>query len=491
MKVHIRLIALVLLLCLLTGCGSLPFGKTGSLGKSSEGRPSLHTDFTVPQNPFSFGTQPSEELSLSESGAAAVLAVVEDIRPEYRYSYLYDLEEVKKRLDCAPSVEKHQFSALNGAGELDAAYLANLVKANNEAFLATKPFGYTAVEEDYIEELCGFVVTVVKKVQQMYPELDWERVYCNLGNLKILYDVGMLSFAQVNEALILSVSKNNTQIVQTLKGEDGFSRVLTHETMHILQIGCACEYVENCTRRAGICYYWGDFGLNTTDWTWMAEGSAERMMCRITGGDAVSYQYKMDYLCSMTMSVLLRDSVKPDTMETLCFYSDPELLFETFACQGEQQREELLNMMISLQVMQMQPKSFMIAYQEDTGVDLNADEEALNQFCYSLKPAICTTMAKEFYENLAVFLQENTLSCNDLFFLLNLFEGHLNPHLTYTNESKKEINRPFMEAYIPMRQALFTALEQENPGLDLTALYEQYEICQKDSTVLNGELSML
>lgn len=493
MKKYTRWIAWMLLACLLAGCGKGTGGTPfwGNSGNEQEKYPQLRTDFTTPANPLQFSAKPSAELTLSENGAAAVLAAVENTQPEYPYTDMYDLPEVKKRLNCVPQVQAHQFSALNSAGKLDASHLAALVKDNNKAFLETKPFGYTAVEEDYIEALCGFIVTVVDMVKQMYPELDWERVHCNLGNLKILYKSGMLSFAQVNDKLVLAISKNNTNIVQTMKGEDGFSRVLTHETMHLLQIGCACEAVKNCSRRAGICYYWEDFTLNTTDWTWMVEGSAERMMCRITGGEAVSYQYKMDYLCSMTMSVLLRDPVQPDTMETMCFYSDPELLFETFGCETEQQREELLNLMITLQVLQMQPNSFMIAYRERTGVDLGTDEEAFNQFCYALKPAICTTIAKEFYENLTTFLQENPVSLNDLFFLLNLFEGHLNPHLTYTNESKREINRPFMQAYIPLRQALFTALEQDNPGLDLASLYEQYEICGKGSNELNGELAML
>jgi hypothetical protein len=276
-----------------------------------------------------------------------------------------------------------------------------------------------------------------------------------------------------------------------MKGEDGFSRVMTHEIMHIIQIGCVCENIENCGRRAGIAVYWDDFSLNTTDWTWMVEGSAERHMCTLTGGEAVSYQYKMDYLCSLTMSVLLRETVKPDTIETLCFYDDPQLLFDAFGCENESQREELLNMMITLQVLQMQPKSFHLAYKEATGIDLMADEDAMNQFSYSLKPAICITLAKEFYENLILFLQENELTYNDLFFLINLFEGHLNQHLTYRNPAKAEVNQPFINAYNTMRTTLFATLEQDNPGLDMEDLYAAYSIVPDGEKELNAELDML
>lgn len=454
-------------------------------------RPQLNTDFTPKENTISFSAMPSEKLQLSQEGADAVLSAIEQLQTKYPYENMYQLEEVKSRLDFDASVENHQFSALNAAGKLDASHLASLVIENNSAYLAPKPFGYQPVEEDYIAELCEFIVTVINTMVQKYPDIDWARVYCNLGNLKILNKTGMLSYAQVDADMVLSISENNTSIVLTMKGEDGFSRVMTHEIMHIIQIGCTCEDIENCGRRAGIAVYWDDFTLNTTDWSWMAEGSAERHMCTLTGGEAISYQYKMDYLCSMTMSVLLRDSVKADTMETLCFYDDPQLLFDAFGCENQEQKDELLKLMITMQVLQMQPESFLLLYKEKTGIDLQNDDEAMNQFCYALKPAVCTTLSKEFYENLVPFLQNNQLTCNDLFFLINLFEGHMDQHLSYTLENRMEINQPFITDYCTLRNALFSALEADNPGLDIPALYSAYDITAAGNDLLNAELSML
>ncbi len=477
-----RLIALTLILSLCAGCG-LSSSKPSS-------RPQLSTDFTENEAVYSFSALPSDTFRFSEESAAAVLETVGKIVPEYEYEDFYALEEVKRRLNFDASVATHSFSALDDSGSLNSSHLADLVKRNNEAFMSTDPFGYTVPEDSYIAEICAFIVTVVEQMAEKYPTVDWARVYCNLGSLKILYDTGMLSFAEVSSDMILSLSQNNTEIVLTLKGEDGFTRVLTHEIMHIIQIGCTCEAIENAGRRAGICVYWEDFSLNTTDWTWMAEGSAERHMCHITGGEAVSYQYKMDYLCSMTMSVLLRDSVDADTMETICFYDDPKLLFDAFGCETQEQQEELIKMMITLQVLQMEPKNFHITYTKKTGIDLLADEETANAFYYSLKPAICITLAKEFYENLVPFLQENSLSCNDLFFLINLFEGHLNQHLTYANKSKAQINAPFFAAYNTLRSALFDALSQDNPQIDFASAYEVYEITAGED-LLNAQLSVL
>ena len=235
------IIAVILLLSVLVGlCGC---GAT----KSSK-YPQLNTDFKSKENIFSFSIEPSQVLKLSNNGAKSVGDAISQIDVEYAYSDMYNCDEVKKRLNFDASVKKHTYSALDKKGDLTADSLKKCVTNNNAAFMAKKPFGYTAVEDDYIEQLCEFIVEIIDSTHKKYPDIDWQRVYCNLGNLKILYNVGMLSYAQVSDELILSISKNNTTIVLNMKGEDGFSRVLTHEIMHIIQIGCECENIHFARR---------------------------------------------------------------------------------------------------------------------------------------------------------------------------------------------------------------------------------------------------
>lgn len=473
------MLALVLAVAVLVcGCGGKP-----------ESRPDLTAYTAGRQLAYTFGAGPSGTVSLSPAGAQAVLATVEAQRPTYAYTELYQLEEVKSRLDFTVAVEHHARDARNGAGVLDAAHLAGLVAANNAAYMAQEPFGYKVVEQDYVEEICAFLVEVVEAMLARYPTIDRERIYCNLGHLKILYDVGSLSYAQVTHDLVLALSATNNKILTGLKGEDGFSRVMTHETMHLLQIGCPCEQIERAGRRCGICIYWEDFTLNFADWGWFFEGSAERNMCNLTGKDAITYQYKMDYLCSFTLSVLLRDGVAADTMETLCFQSDPEQLFAAFGCENEAQREELLNMMITMEVLQMQPEEFFLQYEKRYGSDPREDEEGFNQFLYGLKPAVCLSLAREFYTNLTAFLQENPLPENDLFFLLSCFEGQINQHLTYAAESKAAVNAPFLDGYRAMRDALFAELTAQD-GPDVAARYAAYSLMAWEG-VLNATLSAL
>lgn len=460
-------------------------------GKEKVEIPKLEADFTGRQITYNFADNPAEWANLSADGAAAVLEVIAAQQPDYTDKDLYQLEEVKSRLNFDASVDNHAYCALDSTGSLTAAHLAALVKENNEKFLESKPFGFTNVEdEEYILALCELIVATVKAMQEQYPDIDWQRVYCNLGNLKILYSNGMLSYAQVNDKLVLAISKHNTSIVLNMKGEDAFRNVLVHETMHLIQIGCTCEQIENCTRRCGICIYWDDFKLNTTDWGWMFEGAAERNMCNLTGGKATTYQYKMDYLCSFTMSTLLREQTKADTMETLHFYDDPQLLFDAFGCETEAEREELLCAVIALNTFQMQPERFMDAYAEKYGTDLRQNEDALNEFCYRTKIPVCTTLAREFFTNLVAYLQTENVTTDDLFFLLNLFEGHMNQHLNFSVEYKKPINAPFVESYTAMRQALFDALEADHPEMDMDAMYAAYQILDEENK-LNASWSCL
>lgn len=431
---------------------------------------------------YTFADKAGSPLSLSDKSAAHILDTVENTPCDYAYTHLYQLDEVKKRLQFDATVDKHTYSALNKENQLDASHFCKVVEINNKAFMKDDPFGYENVEKGYLEQLCTFIVEVVSVMRQRCPDIDWERVYCNLGNLKILYKTGMLSYAEVSKDQVLAINKNNTEIILNMKGENGFRNVLTHETMHILQLGCACENIPGCERRAGTAVYWEDFTLNTTDWSWMIEGAAERYMCSLTGDDAVSYQYKMDYLCSLNMIAMLRKDTPADIMESLTFDSDPEKLFTALGCTTQQQRDEVLNMLITTNVLQMRPKVFYDLLEDE---DINSDA-----FSYSLKPAICLSMAKIFYRNLTAFLRENTVTDKDLYCLLTLFEGTLNQHLRYTDEAQNDINEPFFDGYLPLRNALFAALQTDNTQLNIADGYKTYDIVAGEKT-LNAILDSL
>ena len=206
-------------------------------GKDEIKNPELNADFKERVNTFSFSALPSETLRFSEESAQSVADFLGEIKTEYPYADMYDLDDVKKHLSFDASVEKHNSNALDADITLTPDILFQSVIANNNAYKDEAQFDNVMPDDEYIMELCTFIVKVIGIMRQKHPDIDWQRVYCNLGNLKIVYDTGMMSYAQVSEKMVLSISETNANILLKLEGKNTFSDVLTHEIMHIIQIG--------------------------------------------------------------------------------------------------------------------------------------------------------------------------------------------------------------------------------------------------------------
>ena len=129
----------------------------------------------------------------------------------------------------------------------------------------------------------------------------------------------MVDNARMTADMVMNIGPNMFEIVDLMSGENGCRDVVVHEIMHIMQMGCKCEGIEHCTRRGGFLYRGDDFELNTTDFGWLFEGSAERMMCNITGDVALTYKYMINYICTANLATTLRNDVPANYLETLSF----------------------------------------------------------------------------------------------------------------------------------------------------------------------------
>ncbi len=338
---------------------------------------------------LTFLSQPSDNVNLSSQTANEMLGVIKSLDVDYKYADLYELDEVNRRLQYDFSVSEHPLKKLD-ENNFNADVLYDIVIENNEKFEHDIEYKYEMADPEFVYEICKLIVKTIDEFKVEHPDLDWDRVYCNLSNLKMLYKSGMLAYAQVNEDLILSLSVHNMSIAEMQLGENGYRNVLVHEIMHIIQIGCLCENVEEASRRAGISVYWDDFSLNTTDWTWLIEGAADRYAGNITGDGPSTYKYKVDYICSYDMSVLLRDDVEADAIESLTLVDDIDLLFDTFGCETQEEKNEVLKLLISTEIIQTQPALFYEKCAKETGYDPSVSQEEKDNFGYHLKADIAT-----------------------------------------------------------------------------------------------------
>lgn len=442
--------------------------------------PSLDDEMEKVELLYSFGESVGEKIKLSADVAEAVYSAIDCERPVYPLSDLYELEKAEERLHYTVEVDSHAGNAEKD-GPLSEDVLFDCVCKSNEKYLSDAPFGFSAIEDDYLRKICALICEVVEHMLEKHPDIDRGRVMCNLAHLKILYKTGMLDYASVNPDLVLSVSNTSASIAQTLKGEGAYRNVMIHEIMHVLQIGCPCESIgENATRRCGICIFWSDWDMNSNDWGWLFEGSAERNTCTYTGAVPLTYAYKVDYIASFETAVILRESVKADMMETLCFYSDPALLFKAFESEAGDARRELLEAMITVNILQMTPDAFYRVYEKKFGYRPDRDDETFNSFSHSLKVPVCKTLTRHFYRNLTDLLTEQAVSEGDVFFLINFFEGCLNMHLDFDSSEKKEASGEFFESYRAIRKAFFEAVGEG--AAERYAAYEataegEYKIC--------------
>lgn len=450
-------------ICLLLCC--LVILSTFAGCKSSKSKTSnANLDFSSTEKQYSvsfLSENKSEELRLSMEKADAYADFLSQISPDYFCSDMYGTDECFDRIFTDSSVENHAFSALDSKDQLSAEHLREIVKANNQKFHEenkTVKNLYKEPDDELLLSICNLIVDTTGETKNRYPDIDFDRVYCNLGNLKIFYKAGLLSYAQITVDMVMQLSDSMLQVVDVINGDSAIRDVIIHEIMHIIQLGCSCEETEHCERHVGFTYQWDDVTFQGNDWSWLVEGSAELNICMLTGDDPITYQKKINYIQSLNLATFLKKNVPACYVQTVSFYDDPNKLFDLFGAKSEKEIMEIANLLCAIQALQEAPDEFIEAYEDRYQVDTSQGEE-LDKLRYMLKPAICVALAKAFYKNLSYALSEyDGVTADDVFYLIRIFEAAMDYHLIYSNHERDEIDQPFLVKYKQMRTAFFEML---------------------------------
>lgn len=431
------------------------------------------------------GEDTSKAVALTENDKSEIYSFLNGISVEYVGNDIFMTEEALGRIKTEVAVESHRFCALDAEKKLTTEHMIEIVKANNRAYIENLPVGAIGIEhpdEDFLREICELIVDTLNAMSKRLPDIDFERVYCNLGNLKIVYKKGMVDNAQVTAEMVLQTSPNMFEIANNMSGENACRNIVVHEIMHIIQMGCACEEIPNCTRRCGFSFYWDDFALNTSDFGWFSEGSAERSMCNLTGDEPYTYKTMINYICLLNLATMLDEGVPANYAETLSFYADSQKLFELLECDTEQDEYEAVNMMIAANIINTQPQPIMSEYGEKYGVDIE-DDAVVKDWINRLKPAFCLTLTKVFYKNLAECLaSRKDITLNDVCYIIALFEESLDNLIRYSNEDTKKYNEQFLSEYEAIRTELFERISAAS-GVDVAAAFADYSMV----TVASGK----
>lgn len=436
----------------------------------------------------------SEILSPDKKATEKFKETISAYKPEYKHRDLYGTDECYDRMFINNSVKKHKYSALDENDELTAEHLMDIILTNNKNYLQNPKSGKLLVKDinndDFMLSLCQLIVDVTEEIQNKYPDIDFDRFYCNLANLKVFYKTGTLNNAAVSPDMFMELGEYTLQMVNLLSGDNAVRNTVIHEIMHIIQYACLCEQTEHCKRHVGFTYMWDDVELQGNDWAWLFEGSAESQACLMTGDEPITYQNYINYINTLNVASVCKSDIPAYYVQSLSFYNDPYKLFDLFQAETKEEITEVADYMEAIQIIQFLPDEFKAAYKNKYGLDLS-DNSNRDDLFYSLKPEIFITLAKTFYKNLADALTENDdVTMNDVFCLIRIFEASTDHHILFSNPGSAEVNRPFIDTYKEIREAFFTMLNNSGYEINENDFFD-YEFFTDNNNTINASLSWM
>ena len=143
-------------------------------------------------------------------------------------------------------MDKHQFSALDSSGALTKEHLLEVVNRNTKEYLNDSTTGVISAIDDqsFLLRICEIITDVTNDILKQYPDIDKERVYCNLGNLKVIEKKSALDYAAVEPGMILHINQATAQLADLLAGKSMYS-VIIHETMQLSSMAALVSRVPN------------------------------------------------------------------------------------------------------------------------------------------------------------------------------------------------------------------------------------------------------
>lgn len=421
-------------------------------------------------------------------------AYLSQLATPYTYEEFYQIPQALNYANTHPrqTITTHTHSInLNSEGLFDAQTITDAVLKNNEAYLNSDTIsGYrkASLNELSTSEINAISEVIAEalnyEIANSPVEINMDELRCVVGNLK-MFSSPSTSNAYVNNDDCLVVSPNMLDVVQLMdQDRDAKRDVLIHEAKHLIQKSCEDNLKDN-NIQVGVSREYGELSVNPLNWQWFYEASAEETMDNQTGNGPITYQYLVSYLDSISMATILDDNVAANTTEYLCFQKDPEKLFEQFGCDSEAEREELIKMMYTIDVLQNERDDFYAQYNPVYG-EL-ASEDELVQLQRDFKVSVCETLTKKFYENLSNYLEQHPTTIDDTFYLIRAFEGDINSHLDCANAEKLDHNQDFMDYYVGVQDNFFQSLADSN-GLtieDVTERFNTYTPTQENAEKLS------
>lgn len=419
-------------------------------------------------------------------------AYLNNVTVEYDYENIYNFNNSLNEYNKLVLTNSHS-SSLNN---LDENELYNLIIKNNKEYKKTNNSSiYRELSTKELKDIINIIITTTNDFCRLNSSISIERIKCVLSDLKLFQQKSSMNNAFVTNDNCLIISPNMMKFANTINGEGTKEDVIKHEIIHLLQKGCNCdlEKNENLKRNFGICYGFKNIEINSLDFTWFYEASAEKNMVNYTGHDPLVYKNMIGYLESLSIVNLVKETYKVNDTENLSLKRNLSDLYEYFGATLEEDKKEVLNLMYSIEVMQQAPTDFYELLEKQTGK--KKDSTLVDEINYNVKGSACETLTKLFYKNLSKTIVNKELSLGDVFYLISVFENDINNHILYNSPEKYNYNQYFMNKYIEIQDNFFFELSKSVnlSQNELEYLYNSYTsvINKGESNVKNYSLEFL
>lgn len=397
---------------------------------------------------------------------------------KYEYEELYDININLDKYYSLMFTKNHN-SKLKS---LDSSELLKLVVENNKLFKNDKKTSlYKDITSDQLKKICDLIISTCKDFIIDNENIEKNRVLCVLSDLKI-FNKTSTNNAAITDDNCLMISPNMLELANKINGRGTDTDVLIHEINHLLQKGCNCDVEKNnLIHNYGFSYSFKDSELNSLDFTWIYEASAEKNMCNYTNHEPLVYTNMIGYLESLSLVNLVNNSFSVNDTEKLSFCRCLDDLYDFFNISNQKDTKEILNMMYSIEIMQTAPNDFYDKYEKIYGQDKG--DELVDKVNYCVKSSVCETLSKKFYKNLANAIMNNDVTLEDVFYLISIFECDLNNHLDYVNKDRLDDNKLFFKKYIGIQNNFFYYMSKiiNIQQKDMELLYDDYTSKVKDS----------
>lgn len=400
---------------------------------------------------------------------------MDNMTTTYEYEKLYEIDYLYNRyMEIKDKkVEEHSYQIDNLIVET----LLKSVKANNKKYLEEKEKEYTSAfyeefDDNYLKQICQIVIDTINYFNENNMIEDIEEVKCVLGNLKIFSSISMSNaYVSDDDCLMINKSMIDTlKIKKSSKDQDVLKDTISHESIHLIQKSCTdTQKIKQCI---GNSYKFDNSKVDSLNWKWFYEGSAEKCSNDYTKDNPLVYEYYINYIESITTATILKDANTVTQVESTSLSKKMDSLFNLFNAETEEEQKEILKLMYSLEIIENEDEDFLNQFNEPL------EKEELIKIKRNLKASVCETLTKYFYKNLSEYITKNQVTMSDIYFLITIFESDIDYHINYSDEEKFEDNKEFMKKYLEIQDAFFNmiSLSTEIPFEEISTNFNNYGI---------------